>query len=301
MKVDCDGLASITVTYNPDIAVLLRQLRVLPASCLKVVVDNGSSNILEVESSIFGVIDNVIIKKNNSNLGLAKAVNIGAELAAEFSARYLLMLDQDSEPEEGAVEVLYSVFTNLSGRNEGIGCVGPAMIDVNTGLSHGFHLLSRGVWLRVNPERRSEEMINCTNLNGSGTLTSLAFFRAIGGLDEGLFIDHVDTEWSFRVLASGKTLIGVPQAEFLHRMGNASRRIWLMGWRVWPERSPFRHYYLFRNAVLLMRRGYVPLAWKVWSVVKLLITVGVVGLVGPNRRNQLLGMLRGIGDGIRAS
>jgi rhamnosyltransferase len=76
-------------------------------------------------------------------------------------------------------------------------------------------------------------------------------------------------------------------------MGEASRRIWLFGWRVWPSRSPQRHYYLFRNAVALMRRQYVPVVWKTWAVAKLVLTAVVHGLHGDRRREQLQQMWRG--------
>lgn len=121
---------------------------------------------------------------------------------------------------------------------------------------------------------------------------------SLGCIDEGLFIDHVDTDWSFRLLASGHRLYGVPQASFLHRMGDRATRLWFFGWRVCPVRSPHRHRYLFRNAVLLHRRSYVPCIWKVWAVVKLGLTMVVFALAGPRRLAQGGNMIAGAWDGL---
>jgi rhamnosyltransferase len=143
--------------------------------------------------------------------------------------------------------------------------------------------------------------VPCTNLNGSGTLVPIELFLQLGGLDEALFIDHVDTEWSFRVLAADLGLRGIPAAVFKHRMGQSSVRYWLLGWRIWPSRSPQRHYFLFRNAVLLMRRPYVPRVWKFWAVVKLALTAIMHGLFDRERRAQWRQMRQGVREGLRVT
>ncbi|MGH8378503.1 MAG: glycosyltransferase family 2 protein, partial [Gammaproteobacteria bacterium] len=91
---------------------------------------------------------------------------------------------------------------------------------------------------------------------------------------------------------------GIPNAIFAHRMGQDSMRFWWFGWRVWPLRSPRRHYFLFRNAVILMRRDYVLKVWKVWAAIKLLLTFWVTLAIGPHRREQISSMLRGIRGGL---
>jgi len=99
--------------------------------------------------------------------------------------------------------------------------VGPLLIDIKTGLSHGFHQATSWRWQRAYPKAGSSEPVSCTNLNGSGTLMRIELFELLGGLEESLFIDHIDTEWSFRVLAHGYTLWGIPGAILQHRMGDA--------------------------------------------------------------------------------
>lgn len=296
-------LATITVTFNPSLSQLEAQLYVLPEPSIKVIVDNASHPQLRAEVAILvRRFRNVHLICSETNRGLAAAINLGAQwlFALERKPELVLLLDQDSEPQHGSIEALMTAFLQLSTSGGAVGAVGPLLQDPVTGLTHGFHQSTRLRWTRAYPSAYSSTPVSCSNLNGSGTLMSLALFRDLGGLDEDLFIDHVDTEWAFRILAHGYKLWGIPNAVFKHSMGEASTRIWLFGWRVWPVRSPIRHQYLYRNAVKLMNRPYVPRVWKVWAIAKLTLTAGVITIGGPLRVQQLSNMWRGVVAGLKS-
>ena len=300
--IDLAAVAAITVTYNPDLGPLRTQLAALPAESLKILVDNASMpHTLEQIETLAKRTPNTRLLRNMQNLGLAAAVNRGvyAARANDPRLRLVLLLDQDSEPRPGSIQTLVTALDTLERQGEPVGGVGPCLLDADTGLSHGFHQAAHWRWKRTYPPPGSAQPVACTTLNGSGTLVPIDLFLQLGGLDEALFIDHVDTEWSFRVLAAGFGLWGVPAAVFNHRMGQSSIRFWLFGWRVWPSRSPQRHFFLFRNALLLMRRPYVPRVWKVWALVKLMLTAGVHGLFDDQRREQWNQMRQGLSAGLR--
>lgn len=293
-------LATVTVTFNPELDCLRNQLAALPQDSFKLIVDNASQpEILRNIRSLVLETPNTYLLLNERNFGLAAAINRGVYRLREAapSATYVLLLDQDTEPTPGSVGCLLSGFTMLQTRHERVGCVGPTLRDARTGLTHGFHQCTLWRWKRVHPSTESGEPVRCTNLNGSGTLVPIELFLQLGGLEEAFFIDHVDTEWAFRVLASGYTLYGIPGAVFRHSMGEQSIRFWWFGWNVWPARSPQRHYYLFRNAAALMRRSYVPVVWKGWGIAKLLLTFSVHGLFDRHRYEQVKCMLSGLWDG----
>lgn len=295
-----DQLACIVVTYNPNLDVLARLLKLLPKDAAVVIVDNASDATLSLQIvEHLAEFSRCSFMGNRDNRGLAAAINQGVmDVCHRWpDIRYALLLDQDTEPRPGAIEMLLFRMHNLANADPPAACVGPALYDPTTALYHGFHKCDSWRWRRVYPTPGDPAPIQCSNLNGSGTLVSVALFNSLGGLDASLFIDHVDTEWSFRVVANGYGLYGVPDAIFDHRMGEASRRIWLFGWQVWPMRSPQRHYYLFRNAILLMRRDYVPLVWKAWAVLKLLLTATVQGVFDTQRFRQLRQMAKGIRHG----
>lgn len=298
--IEATTLAIVTVTFNPCLDVLEVQLRALPDNCTKIIVDNASApdtaNQLEL---LAARLTNVELLRNIHNLGLAAAINLGVRRANELAARprFVLLLDQDSEPQLGSIETLLSGFATLETNGVKVGCVGPLLLDPDTGLTHGFHQVDRWRWKRAYPQKASTAPLPCASLNGSGTLAPLSLFLELGGLDESLFIDHVDTEWSFRVLSAGYSLWGIPDATFSHRMGQTGARLWFFGWRVWPVRTPNRHYFLFRNAITLLRRPYVPTVWKTWAVLKLMLTIIVVALAGPERVRQLASINRGVRSG----
>lgn len=302
--VDTAKLAVITVTFHPDLEKLARQLSMLPADAALVLVDNASTD-TEVEGlkRLIAGRARTSLLENADNLGLAAAINQGATFvaASEPACSFLLLLDQDSEPRPESIETLLQALLQLEKEDYRVGCVGPRLVDEATGLQHGFHRIRGWRWTRVFPSAEDMKPIVCANLNGSGTVVRTTLFQQLGGLDETLFIDHVDTEWSFRVLARGYALIGIPQAIFDHSMGECGLRFWWFGWRVWPQRTPVRHYYLFRNAVRLLARDYVPRVWKFWAMVKLGMTMLTHAIFDHQRSMQLRNMWRGIRDGIRSA
>lgn len=273
----------------------------LPRLSRKILVDNGSgAGTREALAEIAAAEENTYYLCLPRNLGLAAAINRGVRrlLAIDPGVRFLLLMDQDSIPEPGCVEELWSAYHHLAGRGVRVGCVGPYLRDARTGVGHGFHQMTAWRWRRVYPREGVGDPVSCANLNGSGTLVAVKTFEDLGGLEEGLFIDHVDTEWSFRVCAAGYSLWGVPRAVMRHSMGEATIRYWFFGWRLWPSRAPKRHYYLFRNAAKLLRRPYVPGVWKLWAVFKLGLTLCVHAIVDHNRAAQLREMFRGLREGL---
>lgn len=300
---DSSELAVVTVTFNPDLAILAAQLQQLPPTAIKILVDNASG--AELRAGLRRLAQgrcDVHLLENNENVGLAAALNQGAELAGRVATgvRYLLLLDQDTEPDTGQTEALLAAFLTLRRADASLGCIGPRLLDADTGLEHGFHQMTRWRWIRRYPSADSTTPIPVANLNGSGTLMQMELFRLLGGLDADFFIDHVDTEWAFRVTAAGYRLYGVPQVRFRHRMGVASIRYWFFGWRLWPYRSPRRHYFLFRNTARLLRRPQVPGLWKALAPVKLVATFALHLLFDGERCGQTKQMLKGLRDGFRA-
>lgn len=294
------GLGVVTVVFDPPAGCLERQAAALPDGVLWVLVDNGPgpggrSRLHALASSRPGT----VVLGGGANIGLAAALNRGVARIAEGreGCDMVLLLDQDSEPQEGSIRALMDAFRKIEAAGP-VGCVGPSLIDTTTGLRHGFHCIRGWRWARIFPADDAAP-VECANINGSGTLMPMDACRRLGGFDESLFVDHVDTEWSFRMRHAGYRLFGVPAAKFRHAMGERGIRFWLFGWRVWPQRAPARHYYVFRNAVMLLRRAYVPRVWKGWCIVKLALTIATHAAFDPRRGGQVSCMLKGALDGCR--
>ena len=295
------SLSSIIVTFNPDHELLFQEIANLPPDSSLVIADNCSAtDVLQEIQKLTRKPNRTQFIQNPKNLGLGAALNLGVHEAMRVwpETQYLLLLDQDSIPNPGAIQKLFIACQQLIHEHGAMGCVGPHLIDPATGLSHGFHCIKNCIWARNYREPTHIEPVSCSGINGSGTLMPVALFNALGGLDEGLFIDHVDTDWSFRVLATGGFLYGIPDAVFHHSMGESCKRFWFGRWRTYPMRSPLRHYFLFRNAVNLMKRSYVPFVWKFWAAVKLILTFMIHLFFDRERFLQAKSMLKGILNGL---
>jgi len=291
--VGVNELASVTVTFNPDLALLERQLLALRDVGRIIVVDNASTPAArDAVRELVGRVERVELIENDDNIGLAAALNVGIGRARsmETPCRAVLLLDQDSAFPVEAPAGLVDALNQVQAMTGTLCCVGPVLLDPGTGLAHGFHYIEHAWrWSRAYPGPDAAPF-PLANLNGSGTTMMLELVDRIGDLDGAMFIDHVDTEWSFRVTSHAYRLFGIPWLSFDHRMGERGRRIWLFGWRVWPERSPLRHFYLYRNTVWLLRRGYVPVVWKAWAIVKMMLTALVV-MASDSRRSEQLAMI----------
>ena len=153
---DCDiySLTSIIVTYNPNLKLLSNIIKALPSESVLILVDNASQvdTSLEVQELVKKRKRTKFIK-NRSNIGLAAAINQGAtEMTIAWpDTLFVLLLDQDSEPTQGSIECLVDACKKLIDKQNNAGCVGPQLVDPDTGLSHGFHLIQNGRWTRKFP------------------------------------------------------------------------------------------------------------------------------------------------------
>jgi phosphatidylinositol alpha-1,6-mannosyltransferase len=299
-----ERIGTITVTFRPNPALLLNQLRSLPTACVKVIVENTPHD--ERRTDLGPLLEDVpgaVLVESAGNRGLAAGLDLGVRILRTRAPEttHVLFLDQDSEPRAGLVDALATGLTALEGAGRRPGAVGPRLLDATTGQTHALHVLSGWRWRRPLPPEAGALPVPVTTLNGSGLFMRRALYEELGGFDTSLFIDHVDTEWSFRLRAAGRTLWCVPNALLVHRMGTGSVRFGLRGRRIWPLRSAERHRTLFRNTLRLLRRREIPRVWKFWAAVKLALTALVHTLFDPERFTQLRAMARGLREGLRPS
>ncbi|WP_254425008.1 glycosyltransferase family 2 protein [Rhodanobacter sp. B04] len=229
------------------------------------------------------------------NLGLAAAQNIGIAWARSHGYRHVLLLDQDSEPDAGMVASLRQALQALAPNR--IAAVGPRFHDLREHRDAPFvrigFPLNRKLWCASDTQH-----IACDFLISSGALIPLEVIDRVGPMDEGLFIDNVDLEWSFRARAQGYALYGACAATMHHRLGDA-RRALPFGIGQVVVHGPLRLYYMMRNRLLLYRMPHTPRAWVAQDVPRVLAKLLLFGvLIGPRLRN-LRCMLRGLRDGWR--
>lgn len=244
------------VLYNPDIDRLKLSINQLKKVVDMIyLVDNGSSNIDEIDS----LIDNKIyIIKNDNNLGIAKALNQLFDCAIRNHASYLLTLDQDSIFEEKRLRELLK-YLNL----ENVALLCPVINDLNRNKI-------------VNFSDQYREICRCIT---SGTLMNLELCQEVGYFDEKMFIDYVDFDYCKRVINARMKIVQVKDAIINHEIGKRSKKK-LLFWTVYPtNHSSKRIYYYARNILYYCRKfknsmtvkekikEYVYLFWKLVSII----------------------------------
>lgn len=233
------------------------------------------------------------------NLGLAAAQNEGLRWGLVHGFTRALLLDQDSQPAPGMIEELHGALEWLQDQGLPAAAVGPRYRDPRTGRPGYFVRWGCAGVERVEPADE-DPPVEVDFLISSGTLLLLPVVEGIGAMDEGLFIDHVDTEWCLRAQARGYRLYGVPSAVMDHQIGGEVRELRLGGRvRHVSLHSPLRLYCNQRNSLLLHLRAYPSWRWRLADLGRMVMRLVYFGLVAPGRGENLRWMLRGIWDGLR--
>ncbi|NPT42351.1 rhamnosyltransferase [Paraburkholderia sp. 1N] len=291
------GVVAIVVSYEPNLAHLAGVLAAIASQTDSVVVvDNGSRR--DVRGLLTALNDSRLhFLPLHRNLGIAAAHNAGICWARNYGGELVLLMDQDSVPDPQMVVSLRSAHESLERSGNKVAAVGPRFRDSDSG-----RLSDHVKFGRLRIERvtcpQGQKYVQVDFLISSGSLIRIDTLDAIGGMDEALFIDQVDTEWVLRARAKGYLTWGHCEAIMTHSLGEIRRRVWLGRWREVPIHKPFRYYYIFRNSVLLQRRDYPCWAWKRVDLIRLLQLAVFIVLFHPQRLQALRGMLGGLWSGL---
>ena len=236
--------------------------------------------------------------RQEENVGIAAGHNIGIRQAIEQGAKFVLLLDQDSQIELDMVLKLRSAYTELNEKGFQVAAIGPQYRDADNGMLSSFIKVGLFRFIHCDCENNAS-LVEADFIVSSGSLLPVAALKVIGLMDEKLFIDHVDTEWCFRAKSKGLQIFGLCGAVMTHSLGEHRKEVWFLRKRSVPFHKPFRYYYMFRNSVLLYQRGYMPLNWKFVDMVRCLKMVVFFSLAAENRFICLKMMFLGVVDGLR--
>jgi rhamnosyltransferase len=286
--------AAVIVTYEPEHETLSRLIHTLAPQVRTIfVVDNASSNSASWQPRVSS--DGCQIIQLKSNEGIAAALNRGFERAATYSnLEFCAIFDQDSAPSRDMIDRLETHHDHLAARGP-IAQIGPYFFEHNRNYYLPF------IEFKFGFPRRKRDPGNGTwttadYLISSGALISMAALKAIGQMDEGLFIDYVDIEWGLRARAAGFQSYGAFDVRMEHRIGEAALEI--AGVKL-AVHKPIRRYYYYRNALLLCRRRYISAAWKINEVIRLSIKFFIFSALSTRRAADFVMMTKGIRDGLR--
>ena len=165
---------------------------------------------------------------NNTNIGIAAALNIGANKAIEEGFEYLLTMDQDSEASPSMIVDLLKCFSTDSK----IALVSPVIL----------HKIGKPFI-----QKSDKDCDQVYSVWTSGNLIDLNVIKVSGGFNEELFIDYVDHEFCLRLNKTGFKIFKCNKTYLKHSLGKIEE-INLIFRKVYPtNHSAVRLYYRTRN------------------------------------------------------
>lgn len=278
-----EKIIAIIVTYNGDwarVAALVESLTL--DDCSHVIVDNGSDEIPA------GTALNIV--RLGRNVGIAAAQNVGIRYAKDAGADVVVFFDQDSTIGPNFVRTLIAPLTNGQAS-----IAAPMFYDFATNFAHPIVKISRYGFRRKYYPEQIDDFFYTNAVISSGTASRVNVFDAAGLMDESLFIDYVDTEWTLRCASHGY-LVKINRAAIMrHSIGNKTIRLGLFNV---PVHSASRRYYRIRNSFLLLRATNVPKFLAVREISFSLIHQFILICTQPNRIAYLRYAWLAILDGV---
>lgn len=228
------------------------------------------------------------VVRNNENLGIACALNIGVSLARDLGYSWVVTFDQDTDVTPHFVSQMLRIYERIAASS-----LRPVAVLGANYYNQVFRVPAHAV-------DTEQEAVEVKEVITSGSLLSVAAFSSLGGFAEKLFIDMVDTEYCFRARQAGATVWRTSKPLMVHSLGRLTpRRIWRYRFNL-SNHAPQRRYYIFRNTLYMVGRyfGFEP-HWAMQMVFSYLPKTLVKACVfETNRWENFKYILRGIRDAV---
>ncbi|WOB82040.1 rhamnosyltransferase [Providencia sp. PROV114] len=288
-----NNIISISITYNPELELLLSQLTSLAKQVsYMLVVDNNSDNINEI-SSICSNFTNCLLMPLDSNMGIAHAQNIGIKKSHELNSSHVILFDQDSIPDQLFINNLLLDERELINKNINVAAIGPSFYDPKVNKPYPATVYKGPFLQRV---QIMDQPVEASFIIASGCLIRNSTIEIIGLMKSDFFIDYVDVEWSYRAISMGFKCYISNKAQMSHSIGD--KRISLLG-RTISVHSPLRRYYLLRNSFHMCRLPYIPIGYKIRECIFNPIRFFVSLITSKNKINTLKYSYFAISDGLK--
>lgn len=276
---DSNNICAGIVLYNPDVDRLLKAINSVVYQVRKIIiVDNASANIKEIKKQIENI-DNIHLICNQTNKGIATALNQICSFAKRAGCLWCLTLDQDTICNSDMVKKLL-IYQDTSR----IGIICPL---VNY---EGLNIKAKNI---------KDDTTDIKGCMTSGSLTNLGAWNNVGGFREEYFIDFVDNEFCIKIRLAGYRIVRVNSCYMHHQLGY-NKTISFLGVNICKisSHSPLRLYYMTRNNLLYIFEYKKNLNLPI-EYVKLLKT-DIEGILSSNQKFLTFHyILKGIRDAIR--
>lgn len=206
---------------------------------------------------------------NDSNLGFAKAVNLGIRFSLEKMADYVLLLNSDAVLEKRAISNLIK----NSSKDQSIGVLSPLIYD-----GYGEKIWFSGGkinWKKMkatHSKTAKEQFLLCDTdfLSGCAMFIKKDVFKKIGLFDERFFLYYEDVDFTFRAKKEGFSLCIDRTSTVFHKeisnKENKDKVYWLVlsGLIFFKKNSNlFYRFYYFFYIILRRIKNWINLRKKI--------------------------------------
>ena len=212
-------LVSIIVPVFNKVDYTAKCLRAIAANTRDVpheviVIDNGSSDDTE---RMLSRREAIRYRRNAANLGFARASNQGAAMA---TGRYLLFLNNDTEPHAGWAAAMVAEME----RDPAVAIVGSKLLYPDGTIQHAGVGFAYAMWQPIMPMHVSSRQPAATvtqrrELNAVTAACMLVrpeVFLTVGGFDEGYVNGYEDVDFCLEVRSRGGKIVFAPASVVTH-------------------------------------------------------------------------------------
>ena len=212
----------------------------------------------------------------NENLGVATAMNIGAEEAIKEGYNWLLTMDQDTTFKPGVMDKLKEV--------------------IETKNMEKYGIVTPWQETKMNIKKVKDEFDYPPTVMTSGNIIRLDVWKEVGGFKDWFFIDGVDLEYCLNIRKHGYDILRVNSVEIEHNLGNIVYRKYKGEIVPISNHSVMRRYYITRNNEYIcdMYKEFDPNIC--WDLIKKKDTIIAIFLFEKNKFRKLLSMIQGYRD-----
>lgn len=272
--------AGVVTLYHPVIEDIINNIQsYLDELDILYVLDNTEEPSDDIRS-LFSSDDRIKYVAFHDNKGISYAMNYALRRVRDYD--FLMTMDQDSRFFPNMMKIYKEMIINRENENPGI----TGIYSVNAGVDLAK---MKGKQTGESSFRHVDTAIT------SGSMISTKISLAIGGFDENLFIDQVDTEFCYRMKKAGYQIIEFPSVMMHHTIGNISYHH-ILGYKFSSyKHNAIRKYYIVRNQVYVLKKYPNVRRKYVWLIIKQFIKVT---LYEEDKLKKIIYILRGIKDGV---
>ena len=226
------NLAIIVLNWNgaEDTLNCVRSLQSQSLKPFVIVVDNNSSDdsVLQIENFISNGSDkDIILLKNNKNLGFAGGINTGLKYSIKNNYTFTGVLNPDAVAHKNWCESLVNQLKAHSSVGTAVG-----LLLHEDGIAIDSTGETYTTWGLPGPRNRDEPTSSAPKApdyvfgaTGGGAIYRTSMFKKVAMFDEAFFMYYEDVDLSFRAQLSGFKIRYTPDAIAYHKQGASSKKV----------------------------------------------------------------------------